>query len=269
MSLPSLEIILRTCTRKNVTTGQWQRIVPFEKKEIVLGCTWSLFKSINAAKSVADFKVTLIDDGSDEYSLELISSWAHMFQFKLEMDLLGGVGFNQSALRQFEKAAKSQADWVYSVEDDYLHCTEAVAAFIKDSALFKTRLDQNPIAIHPFDDPFTYWHTDKMSSSKLVLGCNRHWRTNTFSTNTLFAEPRVFLDNFSVFEKLAKEYGITTTNEHTTINLLWNNGVDRSGPVYLFTPIPSLALHLSYNNAPPFMDWKNWWDDFANYKDKK
>lgn len=259
--IPSAEIILRTCTRTNVMPGGWQRYVPFEKRELVLGCVRSLILSAEAAKSVADIGFTILDDGSDPGALDIIMTWLKLAALPARLEQLGGVGFNKSALRQFELSKNSKADFVYSVEDDYLHSLEAMTAMVRDILGFESNLGGSLTAIHPFDDPFTYYHHEKMASSKVVLGSDRHWRTNTFSTNTIFTRPAVFQQHWQVFAKLANEYGINTTTEHTTINHLWNNGVDRQGPVYLMTPIPSLALHLSYNNQPPFMDWKKWWPE--------
>ena len=241
----------------------WQRYVPYEKKQIVLGCVHSLFRSAAMVPKDVSLRVHIIDDGSDDHALREFQRLADVFSLVCDIEQLGGVGFNASALRQFELCAQSKARWVYSVEDDYLHCPEALPTMLTDCNHFQEMLGNSPVAIHPYDDPFTYYHTDKMSNSKIVLGHDRHWRTNTFSTNTLFTQPHVFLNHFDVFAKLATEYGVTDTTEHTTINHLWNNGVDRQGPVSLFTPIPSLALHLSYNNEPPFLQWQKWWDEYS------
>lgn len=257
-----IEVILRTCTRANVTNNGWQRFVPFSKKEIVIGCATSLFSAIAQAQTATPIKTLILDDGSDDETLLQLKTVAQKKNIDLTLQQLGGVGFNESALLQFDLCRKSQAQYVYSVEDDYLHSPDSLLTMFSDIQHFERQTQHPQIAIHPFDDPFTYFHADKMANSKIVLGRNRHWRTNTFSTHTLFAKPSLFREHWAPFEKLAKEYGHTDTNEHTTINLLWNNGIDREGPVFLFTPIPSLALHLSYNNEPPFIDWQMWWDNY-------
>lgn len=258
-----VEVILRTCTHTNVTNNQWKRYVPFEKKEIVLGCVASLFSAIQKLKRECHVVTTILDDGSDEDSLDLIQKLAQQKGIEIVLKKLGGLGFNKSALLQFDLCRQSSAKYVYSVEDDYLHTPDSLVAMYFDIQHFEKQMQQTaPVALHPFDDPFTYYHTEKMSSSKVVLGKHTHWRTNAFSTNTLFTTPEVFKKHWAPFEKLANEYGNGTTNEHTTINLLWNNGIDRRGPVFLFTPIPSLALHLSYNNEPPFINWREWWEAY-------
>jgi hypothetical protein len=261
-----VEIILRTCTRTNVTNNNWKRYVPFNKKEIVLGCAASLFSAIQNLKPECPVRTKVLDDGSDTESLELIQQLAQKKGVEIDLQKLNGVGFNKSALLQFDRCRQSQAKYVYSVEDDYLHTPNSLLAMYFDIQHFEKQTQASPqkpfVALHPFDDPFTYYHTDKMSNSKVVLGQQTHWRTNTFSTNTLFTRPDVFKNYWAPFEKLANDYGDGKTDEHTTINLLWNNGIDRLGPVFLFTPIPSLALHLSYNNEPPHIDWREWWEKY-------
>lgn len=105
------------------------------------------------------------------------------------------------------------------------------------------------MALHPNDDLFSYIDPKKITNAKIVSGTTRHWRTNTHSPNTLYTEPIIFKTYWNVFEELALKYG-TGITEEDTIDVLWNNGVDRLGPVYLFSPIPSLATHISYNNHP-------------------
>lgn len=263
-----VEVVLRTCTHSNVfnnTQGdvQWKRYVPFDKTQIVLGCLASLFTAIQKLNTECSVSTTVLDDGSDDESLFQIRQLAEKKGIQINLEPLGGIGFNKSALVQFDRCRKSSSKYVYSVEDDYLHTPDSLLAMYLDIQHFEKQTQYQHVALHPFDDPFTYYHTDKMSNSKIVLGKNRHWRTNTFSTNTLFTKPDVFINHWAPFEKLANEYGNGTTNEHTTINLLWNNGIDRLGPVFLFTPLPSLALHLSYNNEPPFIDWRQWWEAYA------
>ena len=65
-----------------------------------------------------------------------------------------------------------------------------------------------------------------------------------------------------IFEHLAVNFGkdITVT-EDTTINRLWNNTVDVGGPICLFSPIPSLAIHVAYHEPlllkTNLNDWKS------------
>jgi hypothetical protein len=78
------------------------------------------------------------------------------------------------------------------------------------------------------------------------------------------ASGAVFKAYFPVFKKLALGYGYGV-EESDTINHLYNNLVEHGGPVTLFSPIPSLAVHLSYE-APTeitteMFNWKTRWEE--------
>jgi hypothetical protein len=66
--------------------------------------------------------------------------------------------------------------------------------------------------------------------------------------------------NWDLFELLALHsstpYGQAHhISEASTINKIWRE------KVLLFTPIPSLALHLQYEeHKDPYLNWAEWWD---------
>jgi hypothetical protein len=260
MALTSLDIVLRTCTTTNVNNSGWRRWLDVSKPTLVERCVRSLVASINQIDPGIHVHLLVLDD--DLAANVMVQQQLAPLRCTWSVEHLGGVGHNASALRQFQACRHSDADFVYAVEDDYLHEPLALSTMIHDHVLFEQRL-HNAVAIHPFDDPFCYWHADKMCSSRVVAGVNRHYRTNTFSTYTIFSTPYLFRQHWNKWETLATRYGVDDTTEHTTINTLWNNGVDRHGDVYLFTPIPSLATHISYNNKPLFYDTLALWDSYA------
>jgi len=70
---------------------------------------------------------------------------------------------------------------------------------------------------------------------------------------------------WQLFETLALQYNNDPNiTEDTTINQLWNNTVDIRGPICLFSPIPSCAIHVSYHEPIPLsahlQDWKKDYD---------
>ncbi|NBX71772.1 hypothetical protein EBQ91_02530 [bacterium] len=119
------------------------------------------------------------------------------------------------------------------------------------------------IAIRPDDDVFTYSPNTKYSQMpcRILLGTERHWRTLNNTHHTFFTHVDVFKNYWELFASLAKYYKVTTVNEDGTINTIWSDGVSKDGPVPLLSPIPTLALHISQNNEPPFTDYKKLWDE--------
>ncbi len=74
----------------------------------------------------------------------------------------------------------------------------------------------------------------------------------------MFSEPsNLIRNNWSHFENFALNYlKKEEINENTTINNVW-----RKENVQLFTPLPSLALHMQYaQNIDKMVDWKELWD---------
>jgi len=94
----------------------------------------------------------------------------------------------------------------------------------------------------------------------MFLGKDRHWRTLHTTHNTLFTHVDVFRNYWDLFSSLAKFYKVTTVNEDGTINTIWSDGVTKDGPVPLLSPIPSLAIHVSQNNAPYWLDYEQLWE---------
>ena len=112
----------------------------------------------------------------------------------------------------------------------------------------------------PYDDFFNYVRGPDLA--QVIPGIMRHWRTNTYTLGTFFISPRLVRNHFDLFEKLAKLYetpqGIAEhITEETTIARIWKEGY-----AVLFTPLPSLAVHLN-QNEPPLFDWRTLWEKYA------
>lgn len=167
-------------------------------------------------------------------------------------------GWNASGHAQFDRGRSSEADLVYFVEDDYLHYPNAIVDMVDAYIRFKGNLGTE-VAIHPYDDPDNYL-PKFIDETRVVLGRDRHWRTNKYSTFTFMCNPEIVRKFWSRFYTCATEYmtewgEANEIQEGTTINHIWR------WEVKLFTPIPSLALHMGYERQlDPYIDWKKLWD---------
>jgi len=257
----TLEIILRTHDLGNVHLDR-ERYCGIDKTTLILGCLSSL---INAANMVESHEVNfkILDDHSTDtlkqgiYALFAKSKWPY------ELYNMSEPGYNYSALKQFEFCRDSEADLVYSIEDDYLHCPTALVEMLDCYQLFKDKSGQE-IVIFPFDQPDDYvspW----MEPCFVVHGTKRHWRTGTWTTNSFMLRPQVLIDHWPAFEKLATEYNPDYSNpdiehihEGNTIREIWQNHAVR------FSPIQSLALHMQFNTQmDPYIDWTTWWEQYT------
>jgi hypothetical protein len=259
--MKSVEIILRTCDTANVHTDWRQRYVNLSKTEIVLGCLNSL---IHSAEQLQGVKLTVLDDHSQPSTIQSIAQRLGQTSLECELVHLKGLGYNHSALEQFDRARQSTWPLVYTVEDDYLHQPTALEEMWNSYQLFSTRLNNPWTVLYPFDTPEEYRPPNRLD--RIVHGSARHWRTGVFSTNVLFTAPSLFADHWALFERLASRYNgdyLNPRTEHVeesnTIWSLWNGG-----PAVRFNPIPSLALHLQFEEQrDPFINWQTWWSQYA------
>lgn len=247
----NLEVILRTHDGSDVHPGD-VRIVHASKGEIVRRCVSSLGDAVR--QSTDGVLVRIIDDHSSEETCNFLKTIG-------EVEMLSGSGNNASWLRAFECARESEADVVYLVEDDYLHAPEALREmmYFYEEARKKSR--GREMVLCPYDDFFNYVHgPDK--TGYVVPSRERHWRTNTYTAGTFMLSPQLVRDHWEKFERLATLYetpqGIAEhVNEETTIARIW-----MEGHATLFTPLPSLAVHLN-QNIPPRFDWETLWHKYA------
>jgi hypothetical protein len=254
-----VDVILRTHDFLDIHTHPLPRYVKAEKSEIVLRCISSLAHSIS--KSTHEINVIWIDDHSRHETIQKIHSIFNHFVINYKFIELEKRGWNESALKQFEMGKESSSDLIYFVEDDYLHYEDAIQEMIDEYGNISS-LVQNEVAIYPFDEPRNYTGSF-IENSLVVYGKNRHWRTVTFSPFTLMCNPKIVRENWPDFYTLATEYmtewGIKNNiTEDTTISNIWRNRV------MLFNPIPSLALHLQFEEQKdPYINWKDLWDSIS------
>lgn len=256
----NLDIIIRTCDRQNVSGDAKKRIIEDTRSEMILKVVDSVVKSAN--KTHLNTKIKILDDHSSTAFLSDLDNILQNSFHPYEIINLEEYGFNNSAFEQF-KAGLDAEGIVYFIEDDYFHAPDAISsmlAFMQDA---QNILPFHPVAIYPYDCTHRYWSVD---STKLFYHNMRYWRTVKYSANTLMIHSNVLRTYFPLFEKLAKEY--PAENEDTTINMLYNNMVEHGGPITCFSPIPSCAIHMSYDNEAPtvltntFTNWKKEWETY-------
>lgn len=252
-----LDILLRTHDRSDVHPIKSGRYCSDSKLEVIKRCLASLIKSCNQVYN-HELNIIILDDHSTHSLIDYINNIIPKSIHPIKLINLDVSGNNNSYLFQLETAKNSNADLVYLIEDDYLHFESALFEMIEDYINFSKHIGQN-VAIYPFDDPINYVGK-YIEDSKVVLGCKRHWRTNTYSTGSFMINPKIIRDNFDIYYKFCKLYMTPfgyalNIHEGTTINKIWRE------QVYLFTPIPSLALHMQYDEQKDkFLDWKELWD---------
>lgn len=257
----SLEIIIKTCDGETIHGKNSERFCQTDKKTLILKCLSSILHSVKYRQEKT--KITVIDDASSQECVADIQRMLEANPHESELLSRKRRNYNEATLQYFELARDSDKTFVYLVEDDYLHLAHAMPEmeyFYKYA--FREFHSSKDIVIHPFDDPDNYL-SKYMEPCHIVQHGSRHWRTNYYSTCTLFTTPGVINRGWKHFENFAKNYTKDPNiNENTTINNIW-----KDSNVQLFTPIPSLALHMQFEaNKDRILDWKKIWDMVPDFK---
>lgn len=254
-----LDVIIRTCDRQNVS-GNRERIIPENRTNMIKKVVDSVIKSCN--NSSHEVNIRILDDHSSAECFDILTSLAGKSKVPVNIVALEGIGFNNSAFEQFKAGLESE-ELVYFVEDDYFHTEDAIQSMVDFYQAAQIISPFNPVAIHPYDCAHRYWNVD---STKLFYHNLRYWRTVKYTSNTLMLHSNTLRVFFPAFEALAKLFPQVT--EDDTVNKLLNNMVEHKGPISCFSPIPSVALHMSYQNEAPnklttkFTDWEQEWNNY-------
>jgi glycosyltransferase involved in cell wall biosynthesis len=253
-----MQLDIHLQTHSDISVHGADRYVGAPKDEVMLRCTRSLVTSINQADG--DIILRVFDDHSSSETITTLRRILGTCKYAVEFVALEDRGYNASCLASFSRARDNARELIYFVEDDYLHAPSAIQEMLEAHALFKDRLGGQEVALHPYDDPKNYWsEIFSQEHCRVMCGTRRHWRTNTHTTNTCWLENGTLNRNWELFERLALYSSTPYGNAHhifeaSTINKIWRE------QVLLFTPIPSLALHLQYDeHKDPYLDWEEWW----------
>lgn len=259
------DVILRTCDRVYTVhrshRGEGVPRVPgynISKLDIIEHCVNSLIKTINMTE--ADLRLVVIDDNSSASTLEVIAKAIKTCHYPGELIQMAAHGNGQSLRACYEWAQSNGNEYLYFVEDDYLHDQTCIPEMLADLELFKMMLGDHEVAMNPCDNPDNYMQTEKSKiPSFIALGLRRHWRTVNNSTSTFLCSKAILQRYWYLFERMM-HYGDGTVNEDNTINKIWQAPYVQAGGAYMLSPIPTLAFHLHYEeHLSPFVDWKKWW----------
>jgi len=259
-----LHIAIRTHDGQNIH-GNKPRYIDVPKKDLIIGCLWSLINSANKTKNHS-IHFTILDDHSTPSLISSINKIFSHSHHSWELIHLKEKGFNHSGYMQFLTCRNSTADLVYSVEDDYLHQENAIPEMLFSYEYLKEQYNlKKELCIFPFDNPEDY-ELNQLYPGRVFRTPFRHWREGIWTTFTMMTTPKVFQDHWGVFEKLASKYtpwnGIDPidelVHEGNTISEIWEKYVIR------VNPIPSLALHVQFERQrDTHINHLDWWNKYS------
>ena len=267
-----VDIFLRTCSKHGIMAPghriKKSRCVSEPREIMTLACIDSLAEAIKS--SCHTVKLWIIDDHSSEKFLSHLNEM--FFGIDYTVTPLKDTGFIASGVEQARLCKQHGSDVVYLTEDDYLHDQNAIDLLVAGLTTLQKSVEFNPIVIYPYDCIDRY-KKDFPAPSRIFYDNGLYWRTVTKSTPTVIMEYQTYLSFASVFETMAANYDPFTFGEDQTINRLYNNMVEFAGPAVLFSPIPSLAIHLEHQMPTAItngiVNWQNIWQETVSNVRKK
>lgn len=260
-------IVLQSHSKSNA--GPYSRYCASEKLEVSKRCFRSLIHTIRHCQQKENsvrYRLIVLDDRSDQEFLDEVLEYQKHSTFPIELRQLKSQGVMASIGEMYNIGKKEGKDLIYFTQDDYLHYETALWEMTDAYFQFK-QLTGFEVCIYPFDDPYRYSslkYTLKYNH-RIVLGAKRHWRTAYATASGFMVSHHTILENWDLFEGLGKqEY--SNECEDRTINRLFLNMSgyeEREIKHILFTPIPSLALHLGDGTTKdPYLNWQELWNQF-------
>lgn len=250
-----LDIVLQTCTQKTNQDGE--RYCKASKAEVTRRCFNSLVKTINSC-DVPDLNIylTVIDDHSDEETfIEICESSKKLRHVAAHFSPLKTTGIMESILTCYEYGRDHGKELVYFAQDDYMFELSAIKEMVEAYYYFRYKLGGREVGIYPFNDPYRYYISNNIELTRVVHGPGRHWRLNYMTASCFMVNHLVIKQNWDLFEAMGKSEQHDRTMEDRTINQLW-----QKRNYQLFTPIPSLALHMQFESEKdPYINWEKMW----------
>jgi hypothetical protein len=252
---PILDVVLRTCSRVHALSPR-PRMAGLQKVDVVQRCLRSLGRSMTMVPGHQELlRLTVIDDASDP---EHVASWQAILRDLglvatwIRTDSRSGATSFHAAI---EAVRSVQPRAVYFVEDDYLHYQAAVERLLQAYDVLQMVTPRGEVAITPYDCPDRYTRTPYPSSIRFAV--DRYWRTVRHTTGTFMISGATLQRHWELYTKFG-QYGIDPqVNEDTTINLVYSQ-------IPCFSPIPTLAIHLQYQETLPLLlpagSWRELWD---------
>jgi hypothetical protein len=226
------------------------RIIDADKQTISLTCLNSLLKSI--AVSGHEVVFSIHDDTSPDNVIESMGMLCQQYDISGELINSGALGNFKS---QYEWLKKQDCDYVYCVEDDYLHETSAINDIVNMIAYLK-EFNPGDYAVFPFNCPHRYASFEMLYPSYVVKGPTQYWRSSFHSTHTFFMSKESFTRYDNIMQEQAYTWATNAAIEDTTINKVW-----QEQKTMLFTPLKSLAYHLSDPTQEDKLgNWQQLWD---------
>ena len=229
------------------------------KVEVSKRAILSLIHSINYAKcrdSNLEVELKIIDDHSCGEFLNDLNQIINFAQFPVTMMHTAERGIMQSIATCYKVAKEHVKEYVYFIQDDYIHSEHAIHYMLKNYKHISHRVNNDIVLSGWHNTQYLLPDTIRMGCM-VVPGIEGYWRSTAGSQFVMMVTANLFLKNFDLFENFGNEE-YHDNCENNTINWLHANRGYLS-----FCPIISLVIQIQWEvHKDPYLDWESWWKKY-------
>ncbi len=254
--MKKVAIAVRTC---GAVYNLWneKRIVDADKPTIMFTCLNSIFKTIS--KSKYDIVFSIHDDSSSEEQKQLMQKMIKHYSIQCEFI---DSGKKNNFRTQYHWLKQQDCDYVYFLEDDYLHVENAIDDMI-DMCEYMKVFWPGDYAVFPMNHPQRYHSIGAMNPSYIIKGPKGYWRSAFHSTCTFLMTKFGATKYDSKIKEMSYMWEINGAPEDKFINHIWWEQETR-----LIYPMDSLAWHISdESNRDTLSNWQKVWNENETRQD--
>ncbi len=247
-------IIFRTCDLVH-SLHNAPRPFNLDKRSLIKIC----FKSLYNAVKDYPHRITILGDRLSDEMKEFFESYP--------VTLLNEeLGNDKSIRRQIEIALESAEDeWIYFVEDDYLHTPETFKwiddlivhrkeyiswkRIARQFRFLRIRLDNRPLVIHTPDYPDRY-QAKYMCFSMIFLSKYCHWRQVRNTTFTIMMEGKTVRKYKDILlrSSIGADDGFLSRRMFAGLRL--------GNKALCVSPVPGVSTHMHEEVMTPLVNWE-------------
>lgn len=214
----------------------------------------SLENFFRSLEQIDNYTFTLYYDGEPPKEVaDIVNS--HRNTKIITLDKIGNsASFWQAYQESFDL---NPEDWVYFVEDDYLHKLEAISKLM-DCTLDVPDADYITLFDHPvrYAADYHYGLDLPHRNNTIFISRNHHWRTQESTCMTFSAQVKTLVADEGIFHKYVKQVPVPEDRELFK-RLQGLIGYEKGSPFRLLIgPMPSLATHCDIRGIAPIVDWE-------------
>lgn len=208
-----------------------------------------------AVEKINDFSFTLYYDG--DKGDELIDELQNMIP-QSKIMRLSKAGNARSFWKAYVDALElPQNDWVYFVEDDYLHTVDALEKLV-DCMNSIPDADYITLYDHPvrYATDYSFGLDIPHRVNKIYISNKHHWRTQESTCMTFAAQVSVLQNDRTIFDKYVHQVSVPEDRELFR-KLQGLSGYESGSPFRLLIgPVPSLTTHCHLPWIAPIINWE-------------